>query len=172
MSRSRAQSVASIASVKAPHSVSLKVLRLSQPSLAYEFPLPRQDEDTSIKINSRAALAYDDSLDLVLSPLLKLPATFGLLLNGETFACALALNNELPPEDSRTISEASIVCEISSPAHPQPVPIDLGGIDQSTTLESGQTLQRIVKYDLKEEGTHVLGVTVTYLEGGNLRTFR
>lgn len=169
---SRSSRAPSDASVQAPHSVSLKVLRLSKPSLAYQHPLPRQDEDVSIKVNSPAALAYDDGLDLVLSPLLRLPATFGLLFNGETFACALALNNELPPEDNRSITEANIVAEISTPAHPQPVPIDLGEVQQATNLESGHTLQRIVKYDLREEGTHVLAVTITYLEDGNLRTFR
>jgi hypothetical protein len=169
ITRSRAQSDAS---VKVPHSLSLKVLRLAKPSLSHQYPLPPQDEEASIKINSQAALAYDNGLDLVLSPLMRLPATFGLLYNGETFACALALNNELPPEDPRTITEANIICEVSSPAHPQPVPIDLGAVDQSTTLASGETLQRIVKYDLREEGPHVLTVEITYLEDGNLRTFR
>jgi hypothetical protein len=49
---------------------------------------------------------------------------------------------------------------------------DQNGID----LEFGQTLQRIVDFDLKEEGTHVLAVTIIYYEasdlGGRTRTFR
>lgn len=47
-----------------------------------------------------------------------------------------------------------------------------GGID----LQPGQTLQRIVNFDLKDEGNHVLGVTVSYYEAtetsGRTRTFR
>jgi hypothetical protein len=47
-----------------------------------------------------------------------------------------------------------------------------GGVD----LEPGRTLQRIVNFDLKEEGNHVLGVTVSYYEAtdtsGRTRTFR
>lgn len=43
-------------------------------------------------------------------------------------------------------------------------------------LEPGRTLQRIVNFDLKEEGNHVLGVTVSYYEAtdtsGRTRTFR
>lgn len=45
-----------------------------------------------------------------------------------------------------------------------------------TDLEPGQTLQRIVSFDLKEEGNHVLAVTVSYYEAtetsGRTRTFR
>lgn len=49
---------------------------------------------------------------------------------------------------------------------------DAEGID----LHSGETLQRIVNFDLKEEGNHVLAVTVSYYEAtetsGRTRTFR
>lgn len=47
-----------------------------------------------------------------------------------------------------------------------------GGVD----LDPGATLQRIVHFDLKDEGNHVLGVTVSYYEAtetsGRTRTFR
>ncbi|KAK8086903.1 hypothetical protein PG994_001877 [Apiospora phragmitis] len=47
-----------------------------------------------------------------------------------------------------------------------------GGVD----LEPGQTLQKIVNFGLKEEGNHVLAVTVSYYEAtetsGRTRTFR
>lgn len=43
-------------------------------------------------------------------------------------------------------------------------------------LESGKSLQKVVNFDLKEEGSHVLAVTVTYSEttptSGRIRTFR
>ena len=48
--------------------------------------------------------------------------------------------------------------------------------DKGTDLAPGQTLQRIVNFDLKEEGNHVLAVTVSYYEAtetsGRTRTFR
>lgn len=47
-----------------------------------------------------------------------------------------------------------------------------GGVD----LAPGSTLQKIVSFDLKEEGNHVLAVTVSYYEAsetsGRTRTFR
>lgn len=43
-------------------------------------------------------------------------------------------------------------------------------------LAAGETLQRVVSFDLKEEGNHVLAVTVSYYEAsetsGRTRTFR
>ncbi len=67
------------------------------------------------------------------------------------------------------------------PSSGNPIPLSLGpdaeaekktGVD----LEPGQSLQKIVNFDLKEEGSHVLTVTVTYTEttstSGRVRTFR
>ena len=48
--------------------------------------------------------------------------------------------------------------------------------DNGVDLEPGQSLQKVVSFDLKEEGSHVLAVTVTYTEttptSGRVRTFR
>jgi hypothetical protein len=48
--------------------------------------------------------------------------------------------------------------------------------DNGVDLEPGQSLQKVVNFDLKEEGSHVLAVTVTYSEttptSGRVRTFR
>ena len=72
------------------------------------------------------------------------------------------------------------------PSSGTPLPLSLGpasdadenkedrekGIDS----EPGQSLQKVVNFDLKEEGSHVLAVTVTYTETtatfGRTRTFR
>lgn len=51
-----------------------------------------------------------------------------------------------------------------------------GGAVAAEDLPPGATLQRIVSFDLKEEGNHVLAVTVSYYEAtetsGRTRTFR
>lgn len=45
-----------------------------------------------------------------------------------------------------------------------------------TDLSTGETVQKVVSFDLKEEGNHVLAVTVSYYEAsetsGRTRTFR
>ena len=68
------------------------------------------------------------------------------------------------------------------PSSGTPIPLPLGpslekdegrnGVD----LEPGKSLQKVVDFELKEEGSHVLAVTVTYTEttatSGRVRTFR
>jgi hypothetical protein len=50
------------------------------------------------------------------------------------------------------------------------------GPDEGVDLALASSLQKIVSFDLKEEGSHVLAVTVTYTEmtqtSGKVRTFR
>jgi hypothetical protein len=56
-----------------------------------------------------------------------------------------------------------------------------GEVDGAVSPSPGESLQRILRFELKEEGNHVLAVTVTYTEtalgegkasGGRVRTFR
>jgi hypothetical protein len=44
------------------------------------------------------------------------------------------------------------------------VSADADHMELGSSLELGKSLQRIVRHDLKEEGNHVLAVTVTYTE--------
>ncbi|KAI9801415.1 MAG: hypothetical protein M1825_003394 [Sarcosagium campestre] len=182
---------------KEPHSVSLKVLRLSRPSLARQFPLPEPDVENKLDFDvpNRAALSYpsentDDAF--ILSPVLTLPPAFGSAYVGEAFSCTLCANNELSTSDNaRVITSVRIGAEMQTPS--QTVPLQLTPAEDEAAhapLAPGRSLQKIVQYDLKEEGSHVLVVTVTYSEtsmrqdegenaarsqvasGGRVRTFR
>ncbi|CAO2658747.1 Nn.00g064700.m01.CDS01 [Neocucurbitaria sp. VM-36] len=174
-------------SLKTPHSVSLKVLRLSRPSLATQYPLPNP---TNLGISPKASLAYppqnatDDKF--ILSSVLNLPEAFGSAYVGETFSCTLCANNELNSLDTtKTISGVRIQGDMQTPSNPAGSPLDLAGSsDEGGTTYSpgpGESLQRILRFELKEEGNHVLAVTVTYTEtalgegkaaSGRVRTFR
>lgn len=74
---------------------------------------------------------------------------------------------------------------MQTPSNPTGSPLDLAGadgeVDGDVSPAPGESLQRILKFELKEEGNHVLAVTVTYTEtalgegkasGGRVRTFR
>ncbi|PGH32615.1 hypothetical protein GX50_04589 [[Emmonsia] crescens] len=163
MARPRALSGAEAA--KEPHSVSLKVLRLSRPSLSYQYPLPSENENVPFK----ASLSYpSDSSDsqFILSPNVTLPPAFGSAYVGETFACSLCANNELPPDtENRIVSSVRIIAEMQTPS--QVVSLELSPPEedsQSGGLTKSQSLQKIVRFDLKEEGNHVLAVSVSYTE--------
>ncbi|OAG07598.1 uncharacterized protein CC84DRAFT_1118043 [Paraphaeosphaeria sporulosa] len=181
--------------LKAPHSVSLKVLRLSRPSLATQYPLPASQ---ALGIAPTASLAYPSSRTadkFILSPVLNLPEAFGSAYVGENFSCTLCANNEIEPGNaSKAISGVRIQADMQTPSVPGGTSLELFGHERSEEGEDpkgsdgdispGASLQKILRFELKEEGNHVLAVTVTYTEtalagegrpaptGGKVRTFR
>lgn len=70
---------------------------------------------------------------------------------------------------------------MQTPSVPVGAPLDLAGASDEAPAP-GTSLQRIVRFELKEEGPHILAVTVTYTEtqlagegkaaSGRVRTFR
>ncbi|EON62766.1 hypothetical protein W97_01991 [Coniosporium apollinis CBS 100218] len=198
MAHQRAQSTSE--ALKGPHTVSLKVLRLSRPSLATQYPLPDASPSTPLHIPPEAALAYPSTTSSPLdhstiSPLLKLPESFGSAYVGETFSCTLCANNELLASDNtRAVSGVRITADIQTPSKPAGAGLELQGAsgeddaDESGSeeLAPGQTLQKILRHELREEGNHILAVTVRYTEtvltggggegqgaaSGRVRTFR
>ncbi|KAK3946187.1 DUF974 domain-containing protein [Diplogelasinospora grovesii] len=186
--------------VKEPHSVSLKVLRLSRPSLVTQYPIPPPPPSLSPPSNdlSRtqsplpASLAYTPSASapstnpdsFILSPILNLPPSFGSAYVGETFSCTLCANHDVPPPPDgpvgprKTIRDVRIEAEMKTPTSATVTKLTLTSDAPSPTmdLEPGETLQKVVNFDLKEEGNHVLAVTVSYYEAtdvsGRTRTFR
>lgn len=114
---------------------------------------------------------------------LTLPPSFGSAYVGETFSCTLCANNELEVDDDKIITSIKMVAEMQSPS--LKVPLDLIPVEEDSThpdFGPGNSLQKIVRYELREEGNHVLAVSVSYSEtilsseksaaGGRARTFR
>ena len=127
-----------------------------------------------------------------MSPILNLPPSFGSAYVGETFSCTLCANHDAPETDSnleggptapaaKQIRDVRIEAEMKTPGSASAVKLDLGpgaadANSKGVDLTPGQTLQRVVNFDLKEEGSYVLAVTVSYYEAtdtsGRTRTFR
>jgi hypothetical protein len=122
----------------------------------------------------------------LLSPILNLPPSFGSAYVGQRFSCTLcatydmASSQDAPaPTQSTTnkvIRDVRIEAEMKTPNQAQAVRLGMGLDAATADLNPGDTLQRIVDFDLKEEGNHVLLVTVSYYEAtetsGRTRTFR
>ncbi|OKP06979.1 Trafficking protein particle complex subunit 13 [Penicillium subrubescens] len=180
MARPRAASGADVP--KEPHAVSLKVLRLSRPSLSYQSPLPA----ATTKISPKASLSYpsaDSDDQFILTPILTLPPAFGSVYVGETFACTLSANNEISADETgRVVTSVRIVAEMQTPSSVAALELDPASDTAQSGLDIGESLQKIVRYDLKEEGNHILAVSVSYTENrisesaqaasGRVRTFR
>lgn len=115
---------------------------------------------------------------------LTLPPTFGSAYVGETFACSLCANNDLPQEESsRVITSVRILAEMQTPSQIFPLELTPPSRElQREGLGKGESFQQIVRFDLKEEGNHILAVSVSYTEtlmadnsqaaSGRARTFR
>jgi uncharacterized protein YunC (DUF1805 family) len=122
---------------------------------------------------------------------LNLPEAFGSAYVGETFSCTLCANNELLSSDkTRAVSGVRIQGDMQTPSTPSGSPLELAGpegVEKGDNegredIGPGESLQRILRFELKEEGNHVLAVTVTYTEtllagegraaSGRVRTFR
>ncbi|KAL9604968.1 MAG: hypothetical protein Q9219_000156 [cf. Caloplaca sp. 3 TL-2023] len=132
---------------------------LSRPSFSEQFRLPQQPEDEALPIDP--SVSADDNF--ICSPLLTLPPAFGSAYVGETFSCTLCANNELPNDTNRKITDVSITTEIQAPT--QTISLDLSSGDREKgSLEPKESLQKIVRFDLKEEGNHVLAVSIKYTE--------
>ena len=174
-----------------PHSLSLKVLRLSRPSLATQTPLPTTSFGSNLDIPAQASQAYpsaEHSSTSPLTPLLTLPASFGAAYVGETFACTLCVNNELSlPDTGKSITAVRIAAELQTPSNTTGIPLELATAFAEEEGEAGgvfppaATLQKTLSHDLKEAGAHVLAVTISYTEtsregevasGGRARSFR
>ncbi|KAH8888180.1 hypothetical protein GQ53DRAFT_654305 [Thozetella sp. PMI_491] len=180
--------------VKEPHSVSLKVLRLSRPSLVLQYPIePPLASNSSCPPPIAASLAYGrqsgagedtNPEPFILSPILNLPPSFGSAYVGETFSCTLCANHDIPDAEAskKTVRDVRIEAEMKTPTSQAVTKLDLDpeqgglGATKGVDLEPDETLQKVVNFDLKEEGNHVLAVTVSYYEAtdisGRTRTFR
>ncbi|KAK3070413.1 hypothetical protein LTR53_010510 [Teratosphaeriaceae sp. CCFEE 6253] len=172
------------------HAVSLKVLRLSRPSLATQTPLPPTDFGHGLDIPKNASLAYpgaDEHSSFPLVPLLTLPSAFGAAYVGEAFTCTLCANNEIQEGETRSVSGVRIRAELQTPSDKAGTTLELTSADGAEEAAAGDvppgaTLQRTLRHELKEEGPHVLAVTVSYTEtlhsdeggasGGRARSFR
>lgn len=178
-----------------------------------QHPLPPQSPDSEYKIDSTAALAFpskEPEPHFFLSPLLRLPKSFGTTHVGEDFNCTLCVNNEARRGDDEVdkenseaqaekkseqrsvpVSGAKVSAVMQTPSRSEGFSLDLfdaslapeywesskearssveqkrdsrGMNEEGVNLSPGETLQRMVKFALREEGSHTLAVTVTYTE--------
>lgn len=172
--------------IRDSHSISLKVLRLSRPSLSQQFPLDVQEPNSAFYIDAPRALDTSDGdfdPDFVLSPALTLPPAFGAAYVGETFSCTLCANNELAAESDRRVSNVKVIGEMQTPSGTMPLDLEPSRHEsQGHDIGPGTSMQRLVRFDLREEGNHTLAINVSYSEtltakdhsalGGRSRSFR
>lgn len=112
---------------------------------------------------------------------LTLPPAFGSAYVGETFSCTLCANNELPADSERQITSVRVGAEMQALSGTSTLEI-FPSDQESAKVNPGESLQKIVRFELREEGDHTLAVNLSYSEttvskdqsasSGRVRTFR
>lgn len=129
------------------HKISVKVLRLSRPSL--QAPDITKHNDDS-----------DDLSAMVPSTNLMLPRSFGSVHVGEMFNCMVSANS--PPSNTHPY-QITIQASIQLPNSKDHVTIISSDLPESTeVLEPKQSTQRTVQYEPKEAGLHTLTIKLAY----------
>ena len=112
---------------------------------------------------------------------LTLPPAFGSAYVGETFSCTLCANNELSEGAERQVTSVRVGAEMQAPSGTTTLEISPSH-QEAAEVNPGESLQKIVSFDLREEGNHTLAVNLSYSEttvskdqsasSGRVRTFR
>ncbi|KAG2158074.1 DUF974-domain-containing protein [Suillus bovinus] len=148
------------------HLLSLKVMRVSRPSLASAWQ-PFYSSSPSFSAHSTASIlslqgktplpGHPKTLrDLTqASEFLTLPPSFGAIQLGETFSSCICINNETNID----IEGVSVRIEIQT-ANSKILLAELGG--PSFKLAIGDSLEYVAHHEVKELGHHVLACIVSY----------
>ncbi|KAJ2724639.1 hypothetical protein GGI07_001791, partial [Coemansia sp. Benny D115] len=166
--------------IREVHPLTLKVMRLSRPTLSETHYLPldatssilsqplrelSQSQPTaSGQVYSNLEIDHSGALDaLPVSETLVLPRTFGTMYLGETFTAQLCICNE----SGFTVRDISIQVVMQTGTQQTGLfdsTEESAGIQrQPQQLAAGQAFNRQVVHEIKELGAHVLGCTIGYL---------
>ncbi|KAK5810035.1 hypothetical protein F5H01DRAFT_310454 [Linnemannia elongata] len=184
------------------HLISLKVMRLSRPSLVtghslyfgspYTATTPSATEKPSAThMDARTGAGADtgtlDIGDFGVSELLTMPASFGNIYLGETFTSYICANNESAHPVRDVILKAELQTSTlrfalsDTLANRRRSPTDSPSSPQSPPasgghiqlLESGKTNEMIVSHEIKELGIHILVCSIQYTTlDGQQKSFR
>lgn len=163
---------ATAAGAKEPMPLTLKVMRLSKPTLQFQppvlveaddapYPLSKTGEDQPTMTSSNVQNAFS------LSPGLNLPRAFGNIYVGETFCSYISLYNHTQSD----LHLVGLRAELNTKVLKNLL------IDQTTAgsiqrLAAGERHDFIVRYRVVEPTMHILVCTISYAKGGEKKSFR
>lgn len=162
------------------HPLMLKVMRLSRPNFAHNPPI--LSGDTSRESTKNALIedvtksmgfpsfiplnSAESASNFVLSDLMVLPGNFGFLYLGETFSSYLCINNESSTNVGNVIFKAELQTATGrfvlrdTSNHPMP------------NLIPNQTIEFVLKHEIKTLGAHVLICNIQYNLGSEVKKLR
>jgi len=129
-------------------------MRLCKPSFHFALPVPFPP-------------AAPDNADpgVALSPMLALPQSFGDIYLGETFSCYISLCNVSPVE----LAQVGLKVEVQTQLQRETLADATG--ESIGRFASQQTLDKIIEYDLKDVGIHILICSALYTDAAGERKY-
>ena len=142
------------------HLVALKVMRLTKPSLMNSHPLTCDTRDLPGD-TLHDLLQNDVSISpgiehFGLSDLLTLPQNFGNIFLGETFSSYISVHND----SSQTCKEILLKADLQTSS--QRISLSSTNMPTNSELEPDESVDDVIKHEVKELGTHILVCAVSY----------
>lgn len=138
--------------------ISLKVMRLSKPKFHFSLPVPfivPHAEDGN-STTTPPAPASAELVEPALTGMLALPHSFGDIYLGETFSCFVSLANKSNFELVQVALKVEVRTEYNRESISEERSVD--------RLTSRQTLDKVVHYELKDTGMHILSCLALYTD--------
>ena len=142
----------------AEEALSLKVMRLCKPGFSLKLQVPTDNLDIAEGSSGGSLGATPERAGGALSGLLTLPLSFGDIYLGETFSCYISLANS----SAADLASVGLKVEVQTQLQRETLS------DSSTPEESiarfapRETLDRVIKYELKDVGIHILICSAVY----------
>lgn len=140
------------------HSLVLKVMRLSKPSLLIGHPIISEVADMT---ENALDEVFDKDVTLPrhfpsvgLGEFLALPQNFGNIFLGETFSSYISVHNE----SNAPVKDVTIKSELQTSSQR----VTLSDPSPQNTVDSGVSIDTVVHHEVKELGVHILVCSVSY----------
>lgn len=146
------------------HLLALKVMRLTRPTITTLTPFMSCDECRDLPLDSFSK-NHEIELDLLprfpqlslTSDFLTLPQNFGTIFLGESFMGYINVNNQ-----SESIC-SDVLIKIDLQTGSQKLSLSGGGDPPIPLIAPEESIDQVIKHEIKELGTHILVCSVSYM---------
>lgn len=135
------------------HMLALKVMRLTRPALTNFGNTIFSEKSDLLQFESEVLPNLVQK-----NQLLQLPQAFGNIYLGETFSSYICVHNCT----THPVNAVSVKCDLQSNNSRVSIPIHANKTIP-TSLNTGETLDDVINYEVKEIGTHILVCEVNYV---------
>ena len=141
-------------------------MRLCKPGFSFNLPIPCDDLVPMAAVGaSSCSSSGGGTRPAGLGGELMLPLSFGDIYLGETFSCYISLSNTSRSD----LSQAGLKVEVQTQLQRETLDDTAAGGASVNRFAPKQTLDRVVRYELKDIGVHILICSASYVDGAGER---